>query len=91
MVEVGIVELVGVVGTVTGGLVVVDGFEGVTRRLNKLMCGSGTKNTAKITAATRTRPAKRTLGARRKRVRCEYQLQILVGRASITSRASKDQ
>jgi hypothetical protein len=43
-----------VFGMVEGTLAVVDGPAGVTRCLNKLTCGKGRKNTAKMSAATTT-------------------------------------
>jgi hypothetical protein len=35
-------------------LVEVDTLAGVTKRLKRLTCGNGTKNTARVTAATAT-------------------------------------
>jgi hypothetical protein len=46
--------LVPVDGTVVGRLVAVEGLAELTRRLNKLACGKGTKNTMTMTAATAT-------------------------------------
>ena len=42
------------IGVFPGPVVAIDEFEEVMNRLNRLTCGSGTKNTAKMTAATAT-------------------------------------
>jgi hypothetical protein len=59
--------LVAVDGTVVGRLVAVEGLAELTRRLNKLACGRGTKNTTRMAAATATTTAR--WGQRRDRCR----------------------
>ncbi len=56
------VPIVSVVPHVAG-----DGLAGETRRLNRFSCGSGTKNTTKMAAATRTTPKPWAHGLRRRR------------------------